>query len=214
MKRLTADQLARMKLVLMGGEGSGNFGHAGRPGKVGGSQSSKSEIKWNPLNQERLNRIAGRFLIPENTVIISDDESDDVASFNKFTKKITIYSKNISGDLNDDRVLAGIIAHENTHAMFQEITQIAIMENRLHQKGKNYEMWVKLNSYNWEDESKFSAYANSYWSGKRDTGSMLAVNETLAEAARYANYGRRDEVPDEVLNALTELTLQHLENIK
>lgn len=29
--------LDRMKLVLSGGQGSGNFGHAGRPGKQGGS---------------------------------------------------------------------------------------------------------------------------------------------------------------------------------
>jgi len=34
---LSKKQLKKMKIVLMGGEGSGNFGHAGRPGKVGGS---------------------------------------------------------------------------------------------------------------------------------------------------------------------------------
>jgi len=38
--RLTQSQLKHMKKVLRrhGGEGSGNFGHSGRPGKVGGSQ--------------------------------------------------------------------------------------------------------------------------------------------------------------------------------
>ena len=35
--------LDRMKLVLSGGKGSGNFGHAGRPGKRGGSAPGKGE---------------------------------------------------------------------------------------------------------------------------------------------------------------------------
>ena len=38
--KLSRLQLDYMIFVLNGGPGSGNFGHAGRPGKVGGSASS------------------------------------------------------------------------------------------------------------------------------------------------------------------------------
>jgi len=38
----------KIKMALMGGEGSGNFDHAGRPGKVGGSQG-EGEIKKSPF---------------------------------------------------------------------------------------------------------------------------------------------------------------------
>jgi hypothetical protein len=41
MNKLTLKDVLRMKMKLQGGPGSGNFGHAGRPGKVGGSQSRK-----------------------------------------------------------------------------------------------------------------------------------------------------------------------------
>jgi len=34
---LNQSQIKRIKIVLLGGDGSGNFDHAGRPGKVGGS---------------------------------------------------------------------------------------------------------------------------------------------------------------------------------
>lgn len=47
MKKLTLADVNRMIAVLNGGEGSGNFGHAGRPGKVGGSQGGlgKTSVK-------------------------------------------------------------------------------------------------------------------------------------------------------------------------
>jgi hypothetical protein len=38
MSKLTLKDVLKMKMKLQGGPGSGNFGHAGRPGKVGGSQ--------------------------------------------------------------------------------------------------------------------------------------------------------------------------------
>lgn len=41
MSKLTLKDVLRMKMKLQGGPGSGNFGHTGRPGKVGGSQSKK-----------------------------------------------------------------------------------------------------------------------------------------------------------------------------
>lgn len=45
-----------MKIHLTeGGEGSGNFGHAGRPGKVGGSSETE-------LEPEEFNSLANDFL--------------------------------------------------------------------------------------------------------------------------------------------------------
>lgn len=38
-------ELDRLIVILNGGKGSGNFGHAGRPGKVGGSQPQKRKEK-------------------------------------------------------------------------------------------------------------------------------------------------------------------------
>lgn len=38
------DTINRIKMILSGGEGSGNFGHAGRPGEVGGS-AKEGQIK-------------------------------------------------------------------------------------------------------------------------------------------------------------------------
>lgn len=57
-----------MKL-LQGGQGSGNFGHSGRPGEIGGSSSSYSEITqeefyvgwdvfWKPLKSEQEKRFS------------------------------------------------------------------------------------------------------------------------------------------------------------
>lgn len=46
------DRLARLLLGLDGGPGSGNFGHAGRPGKVGGSQKESGGASFRTGSKE------------------------------------------------------------------------------------------------------------------------------------------------------------------
>lgn len=79
--------------LLGGGQGSGNFGHQGRPGEVGGSSKDYSDVEFGyrkrfistddsldrALNQSRLND--DRFHQVENGVKYTDEQSDAVSRY-------------------------------------------------------------------------------------------------------------------------------------
>lgn len=49
----------KAKIVFKGGKGSGNFGHAGRPGKVGGSAPSRAGKKRGVFGNMMMNNVPG-----------------------------------------------------------------------------------------------------------------------------------------------------------
>jgi hypothetical protein len=100
-----------MRLVFKGGKGSGNFGHAGRPGKVGGSvpagEGSGSSEENNTEN-DRLAKRPGRSPYAslsdtrkttyENASVLKGIRAGDKVMFNVGGKKVARYVQGWRGD--------------------------------------------------------------------------------------------------------------------
>jgi len=87
----------KMKLVLVhkGGSGSGDYGHSGRPGEVGGSSGGHGGTQ-HPLRDEHGMRIRGKLNNPGSAKMLTDDEIDEAVygtGFNNKTKGLKAYAR-------------------------------------------------------------------------------------------------------------------------
>jgi len=111
--KLSINQLKKMKIVLMGGDGSGNFGHSGRPGKVGGSQEKASRkidnIKNYPKHIKDTHKVLSHykaFKDLEPPELILNDKGFNGMQFGKI---------NINTDGVGEKTQDMIFSHEFAH---------------------------------------------------------------------------------------------------
>ena len=88
-------KIAKEELLNDGGKGSGNFGHKGRPGKVGGS--SESESTNNPANARKYG--AERIDRREDLAKLSPNVKRQYLNTIKHEKKITTDIENLNKKL-------------------------------------------------------------------------------------------------------------------
>lgn len=71
MEKISID--GRVIPTMNGGHGSGNFGHSGRPGKVGGSGSGKGAAKSSSKTKESATEMDEKeYIIPRRRQIVRE----------------------------------------------------------------------------------------------------------------------------------------------
>jgi len=134
-------------LKALGGEGSGNFGHAGRPGEVGGSAPSGASVETLPpgfpvrykdIVARRAETLAEEMGIPPAIINVVDKEPTafkvgdlefrEAGHFNPRTGVIEINARNSY----DERmaVTNGIVTHEISHAIFDAAREAQLAEHK------------------------------------------------------------------------------------
>jgi hypothetical protein len=220
-------------VVTKGGKGSGNFGHTGRPGEVGGSTSGGSHY-GNPPSASDADKEARKERKARRSKIVKDAAdklgidipvkySDQVKTFtvagNRY-KTMGVYRAlhkdviifNCSGADNPERVGASL-AHEYNHHKFNMVIHEPIRtgnatpaQEGLLDKFVEYEI---LGNPMVESGKSISSYASSFWkafSKNRTTGAhLIAINETLAEVAKAIHMGKRDSLPKAWVDIYDEL---------
>ena len=220
-------------VVTKGGKGSGNFGHTGRPGEVGGSTSGGSHY-GNPPSASDADKEARKERKARRSKIVKDAAdklgidipvkySDQVKTFtvagNRY-KTMGVYRAlhkdviifNCSGADNPERVGASL-AHEYNHHKFNMVIHEPIRtgnatpaQEGLLDKFVEYEI---LGNPMVESGKSISSYASSFWkafSKNRTTGAhLIAINETLAEVAKAIHMGKRDSLPKVWVDIYDEL---------
>ncbi len=98
---------ARVKMTMLGGPGSGNWGHKGRPGYIGGSAASKSGGVASAAPPGNKGGISGLFRQDEldslpsavkTNMLTALDLIDSVHGFADFGTPVSVYSKEMSPD--------------------------------------------------------------------------------------------------------------------
>jgi hypothetical protein len=172
---------------VKGGEGSGNFGHEGRPGEVGGSGPGGGA--------EYARSAAGEFGLDASRIKIEsvppDGYSDRLAVYNRDTGEITLYDSNIS-DLSRDEI-RGVLAHEIMHDKINSGRGFVGVLNSTEEKFGLYSLKnsgpqvSEYSAYHWEIAS---AESGDWFKEER------AYGETLAEMASLDAQGEINSAPD------------------
>lgn len=202
-------------LRTAGGAGSGNFGHAGRPGEVGGSAPAESgplsygildklfgakpSAGVSPAVKERIARIATRRGVDPSrieikpksqTVKVGNTEWTEAGHYDPATGKITLIEEMAT---NPDDV-AGFLSHEITHADWQTVFT-AIAGGTDNAKAKEFLAEVEKHLSELKEKDGITEYSTAYWNAAKDErGTALAVNETLAEMSRLMEQQQADKV--------------------
>lgn len=131
----------RSKDRALGGPGSGNFGHAGRPGQIGGSAPAEevgapSEERVG-IVQRRAGEIAMQMGVDPDIINVVDKDPrefqvgnqqfKEAGHYNPNTKEIEINARNTYHAQMS--VTNGVVAHEISHAMFHAAEQAQSVEH-------------------------------------------------------------------------------------
>lgn len=160
-----------VKLRTAGGPGSGNFGHAGRPGAVGGSAPrggpvSEEEVDAQLKRQAKLDKIGIRaedmalemgFDRTRINVVdkdmrefqVGDQTFHEAGHYNPVTGKIelNVRATNVGSDAMVDTY--GVVAHEISHAMFDTVEKARDAEHRAirDMPEEEFDIFFKRNGY-------------------------------------------------------------------
>lgn len=194
--------------ALKGGEGSGNFGHSGRPGEIGGSAPVGTvriaEIGDKNI-ENKINSICKEMGFPENKIFMATSFTSVLGSYNTVTDQITLSPFAMGENLKS------VLSHEITHAIFQKIDD-TVWEDEL--KKWTYDFLdVAREDMDYDEVARYednfkilvkefggvSEYSNKFWNDPDVTKSKIlfkiAVNETFAEIARLDVLDRGEDVP-------------------
>lgn len=131
-------------LRMLGGPGSGNFGHAGRPGEVGGSSTEGGTRESTPATFDQMVKVSRRaesvaedMGVSPSLISVVDKEPRTFTVGNRQFKEAAHYNPTKNEiELNvrmvyDDRmsVTNGIMSHEASHAIYQAARDVQTQEH-------------------------------------------------------------------------------------
>ena len=206
------NEIKSIDLLLNGGKGSGNFGHAGRPGEVGGSSkgSGGSGIDPNQSDEERTGEhtISNKILERKG---LNLDAKKDVVYFNSESHKSSTYyyrEKNEDGEWVDK---TGTQEYDYGTIQFGESSKnnssdsFSISGNRRY-SGKAPS---RNESYKWQVVTNHPYNkAEYYWAGTNDGKTYNIIRDGKKESqyvAKNSGKGGSLAVPCELLEKITNL---------
>lgn len=186
---------ARLEFVTHGGQGSGNAGHAGRPGKVGGS-APKGEGQYRNMlyidPKGTVERIASELgydpkkITVFNTVKTLPGSSVSVmAEYIPETKEIFLYSPGTHRGMLTEDAVRGVLAHEIMHDKWERFVEAGGLNDsnfwseKVYDSLENSDGCTDYSKWIWDNKSEMSAYF-----GNDPQTLHLQYTETIAEIAR------------------------------
>lgn len=221
---MNSELLLAFVMRRLGGRGSGNFGHAGRPGAVGGSGSGGSyygkkgqgidastERGVSAARQAFIKAEFAKQGFPDYRVrivkggrkfIVGNDIYTSGGRYDPRTGQITISTQ--EAVKASERELAGLIAHEVSHARFEQSTTHNWADDSI-----EFVKQIETNKAELSAKDGVTEYSESYWKSVSQAQNMFtsekgtekvrmrAINETLAEIAKkLREYPQdRDRIP-------------------
>jgi len=205
----------RSRLVERGGPGSGHFGHAGRPGKVGGSLPSGAGYRVYKANEtpeewdEIIKELAGERNFTGTiefepgdrpTFEVGDHEFELAGRWNSDSDQVRIWDETFpkSPDAEDIKEMRGLLAHELSHSDFFHAYGLYQIEKR-----KILDIVAKLDDWRegpiksygilkpeYQDEYPAYAVLSAYFEGKKKE--LLRINGDFTEyaEAHWEKYGQ------------------------
>ena len=171
-------------VVVKGGSGSGDFGHSGRPGEVGGSSGGHAGVGTSkiPIDMQNAYRSKAKEMGYEGNMRFEESYEGDVEVYGYYdneTDTIVICDR-----AWQDKKGKQALAHEISHAKWREVTYASANEDKRTQDFDNYVNNHEVVLY--EAGMKIQLpYAKKFWEeygayGEYDT----PMNETFAEFSR------------------------------
>jgi hypothetical protein len=171
-------------VVVKGGAGSGDFGHSGRPGEVGGSSGGHAGVGTSkiPIDMQNAYRSKAKEMGYEGNMRFEESYEGDVEVYGYYdnaTDTIVICDRSWK-----DKKGKQVLAHEISHAKWREVTDASANEDKRTQDFDNYVNRHEVVLY--EAGMKIQLpYAKKFWEeygayGEYDT----PMNETFAEFSR------------------------------
>ncbi|MCJ7761477.1 hypothetical protein MUP59_10125, partial [Candidatus Bathyarchaeota archaeon] len=183
-------------VVVKGGSGSGDFGHQGRPGEVGGSSGGKgaapARVVFNPhaggrtskipIDMQNAYRSKAKEMGYEGNMRFEESYEGDVEVYGYYdntTNTIVICDRSWK-----DKKGKQALAHEISHAKWSEVTDASANEDKRTQDFDNYVNNHEVVLYEAGMNIQLP-YAKKFWEeygayGEYDT----PMNETFAEFSR------------------------------
>lgn len=133
--------ITKKKRRALGGAGSGNFGHAGRPGQVGGSAPDSEMVIPDPTRiaivRRRADEIAEQMGVDPSIIKVVDKDPREFVVGDQNFKEAGHYNPN-SGEIEVNARNSftpqmsgtnGVVAHEISHAMFHAAERAQTLEH-------------------------------------------------------------------------------------
>lgn len=182
-----------------GGVGSGNFGHAGRPGLVGGSaaESAASLSLKKKAIQSEADKLFDSLGIDKQELLFEDGETDNrtfsdgtigtqMAYYGHDDKRFHVWTRNLPVETTGE-----MLAHEAAH-LKQDVAGLLEPEGAsLNEDQIELRKWVEDNIKQLAYLDGLTSYSSDVWEKalKGETSGMAAIAETLGEMARYKYLG-------------------------
>lgn len=192
-KQIAADILATLK----GGEGSGNFGHAGRPGEVGGSARNWSSVTIDKSKnyQDRVKSFANANGFDTNKIIFEKSNrsyglGNVIAEYIPKDGSIHVYPT-----MKNQNNIEALMAHEITHALTADNNPALIAGIKAVEPDK----WKSEYWRAWDEWGDVSEFANTIYSTeihKQYPNWNLMLKEHIAELGRLDYEGKLNSVSD------------------
>ncbi len=179
--------------ALKGGQGSGNFGHEGRPGERGGSADDGIDNSIESRKSELIRLASSVGVDPKKIVFSSSDKYDSVfkdsrvlGEYDPRSKTVTMYPESFS--LMKEK---SILVHELAHASFSSDQASLAIGKIVSEKGQEKQlMWADAASFGY-----VSDYTSRVQAICKTSGNYFSlVREAHAELTRLDFEGRLDEV--------------------
>jgi len=185
-------------VAVKGGEGSGNFDHAGRPGLVGGSASTSAD---SPIDNPLLKDLEDKYRVKVRYIDKKEITAhNDLATAYYDKQNDIVYVDKDFADTASQTQLTGVIAHEAYHAHEKDVDKQKLIDLLKSQTDSYLDIAGEDMSYDeraaYEDDYKKliweqggpTSYSNEYFNN-RVLGFDRAVSESLAEVARLKAEG-------------------------
>lgn len=170
------------KLKTAGGAGSGNFGHAGRPGEIGGSASESEGAETEAL-RSFVKDSARKFGFPPERIKIEAYKNDfnvggqafhEAAHYDPDTGEITLNSDTSVFEAK------GLMAHEIAHDMFHQTYEGDTQDPSIQELKK----FVEDHRDELILEDGVTDYSKAYWKQYENTpGPSMHRSDVLKQAA-------------------------------
>ena len=186
-----------------GGAGSGNFGHKGRPGEVGGSAPSGAGAAGVGMSEREMavRKMAKEIGIPDDIFKIDQLGEDKKTIGGDISGQFRPQEGAIYLDVDflnqPDELIRGVLSHEYTHYQMHKVPTREL-SNAFRETGKEFGyMTDKESALAFAKSGSITDYTGALWLDVifGDTPFTLALEETVADVAFLRATNKGGEVP-------------------